>query len=59
MIDIDDNYHATVYFSKQGFVNRYKYGTAKPTLYQKNMYLIHLFNDEHNLKQKVRISVVN
>ena len=58
VIDIDD-IHATVYFSKQGFVNRYKYGTAKPTLYQKNMYTIHLFNDEHNLKQKVRISVVN
>ncbi|MAV57171.1 MAG: hypothetical protein CMI79_06610 [Candidatus Pelagibacter sp.] len=57
IVDIDEVY-ATVYFSKLGFVNRYKYGSAKPRLYVKNMYTIHLFNDEHNLKQKVRISLV-
>ena len=56
VVDIDDVY-ATVYFSKYGFVSRYKYGDAKVELYVKNMYTFHLFNDEHNLKQKVRISV--
>ena len=56
VVDIDDVY-ATVYFSKYGFVSRYKYGDAKVELYVKNLYTFHLFNDEHNLKQKVRISV--
>ena len=56
IVDTDDTY-ATVYFSERGFVSSYKYGASRPQLYAKNKFMIHIFNDEHNLKQKVRISV--
>ena len=57
IVDTDDVY-ATVYFSEKGFVNRYNYGESRPELYSRHMFTFHMFNDEHNLKQKVRISVV-
>ena len=56
VVDINER-KATVYFAELGFVCNYKYGDAKLEMYMKNKYNLHLFNDEHNLKQKVRISV--